>query len=190
MDAGKPDRTLFFDDLLYSSGAENCFPFESCFESRFAGCEFYVGLGYRHLRTKTQLSGRLLAENRKLPSFIHPTCFVASSSNIGEGTLLYPMCNVDAECQIGMGVLINNSVVVSHNCSISDGSYLSPGVVLSGKVSVGECSFLGAGTIVADGIRIGAGARVGLATSVTKEVLPGDSVIGNPMRVLKRPLKL
>jgi acetyltransferase-like isoleucine patch superfamily enzyme len=37
---------------------------------------------------------------------------------------------------------------------------------------------------------VGTGAIIGLGTAVTKDVPPAASVIGNPMRVLSKPLKL
>jgi acetyltransferase-like isoleucine patch superfamily enzyme len=43
---------------------------------------------------------------------------------------------------------------------------------------------------VSNDITIGPGVIVGLATAVTKNVDAGVSVIGNPMRVLERKLRL
>jgi sugar O-acyltransferase (sialic acid O-acetyltransferase NeuD family) len=183
-------QVVLFDDVLYSKRGENSFPFESFLDERFADCDFYVGLGYLHLPRKAEILGQLRTAGRRMPSFVHPSCHVHPTCRVGDGCLLYPCCNLDQEVNLGHGVLLNNSVVVSHNSHVGDAAYLSPGVVLSGRVTVADAAFLGSGTIVSNQRRIGARARVGIGTVVTRDVPDGASAIGNPVRLLERPLEL
>jgi len=183
-------RVFFFDDPLHGKGAENCFPFADFQDPRFADCEFYVGLGYRHLPRRAEIVRQLLDAGRRVPALVHPSSHVAPSARVGEGCLLYPLANVDAEAVLEPGVLLNNSVVVSHHSRVGTAAFLAPGVVLSGHVSVGAAAFLGSGAVVADHRRIGARARVGVGTVVTGDVPDDASVIGNPQRLLARPLSL
>ena len=60
-----------------------------------------------------------------------------------------------------------------------------PGVVLAGGVLVGPGAFIGAGATVLPERTIGAGATVGAGAVVTRDVAPGDVVVGNPARVLR-----
>ena len=184
------EPVVFFDDVLYGQRGENSFPFESFFDARFADCDFYVGLGYRHLPRKVEILKQLRTAGRRTPSFVHPTCHVHPACRLGDGCLLYPMCNLDQEVELGHGVLLNNSVVVSHNSCVGAAAYLSPGVVLSGHVTVGDAAFLGSGVLVANNRRIGARACVGIGAVVTRDVPDGMSAIGNPLRLLERPLQL
>lgn len=188
--AQKPGRVVFFDDLLHGEKSEDGFPFDSYLDSRFADCEFYVGLGYRYLPRKAEILRQLRAAGRRAPSFVHPSCQVAATCRIGDGCLVYPLCNLDQEVELGAGVLLNNSVVVSHNSRIGDAAYLSPGVVLSGHVTIGEAAFLGSGTLVANNRRIGSGARIGIGTVITSDVPDDASAIGSPQRLLGRLLEL
>jgi sugar O-acyltransferase (sialic acid O-acetyltransferase NeuD family) len=185
---GQP--VLLFDDAMHDQGAENSFPFDSFLDERFAECVFYVGLGYRHLPLKAQLIQRLRSAGRRVPPLVHGSCSVHPTSSLGDGCILYPLCNVGAHVALGEGALLNNSVVVSHESRVGSSAYLSPGVVLSGRVTVGEAAFLGTGVLVADQRVVGRHARVGIGTVVTRDVPDGASVIGNPMRVLDRPLEL
>lgn len=188
--ARTPERILFFDDFLHDRQSENSLPFDSFLDPRFADCEFYVGLGYRHLTRKMEILRQLRSAGRRTPSFVHPSCHVGPSCRIGEGCVVYPLCNLDRETELGVGALVNNSVVVSHNSRIGDAAYLSPGIVLSGHVTIGEAAFLGSGTLVANNRRIGARARVGIGTVVTSDVPDDASAIGNPQRLLDRSLDL
>ena len=185
-----PGRVVRFDDGLQGKGAEESFPFEAFLDAKFADAEFFVALGYRHLPLKAEILRRLRAAGRRVPAWVHPSCQVAPTARLGDGSFLFPLCNVDQEAECGAGVLLHNSVVVSHGARIGDAAYLSPGVVLSGQVTIGEAAFLGSGTVVANGRTIGARARVGLASAVTRDLPDGASAIGNPLRLLERPLEL
>jgi sugar O-acyltransferase (sialic acid O-acetyltransferase NeuD family) len=187
---GLPGRVVYFDDELQRRKAEDSYPFEAYLDEAFAGCAFYVGLGYRHLGRKARILEELRAAGRRTPALVHPSAQVHPSCRVGEGCVVYPLVNLGAGTMLEPGVLLNNSVVVSHDSRVGPSAYLSPGVVLSGHVSVSAEAFLGAGVVVADGRRIGAGARVGIGTVVTADVPDGASAIGNPMRLLDRPLDL
>ena len=48
----------------------------------------------------------------------------------------------------------------------------------------------GTGTVIANGVSIGDDAVLGIGSCITRDVTAGSSVIGNPMRVLDRPLRV
>jgi sugar O-acyltransferase (sialic acid O-acetyltransferase NeuD family) len=188
-DAGAA-HVLFFDDVLHSQHGENSFPFDSFLDGRFADCDFYVGLGYRHLLRKASVLHELRGSGRQAPCLVHPSAYVHPTCRMGSGCLVYPMCNLGERVELGDGVVLNNSVVVSHDSRIGSAAYLSPGVTLSGHVLVGTAAFLGAGVLVANNRCIGEHSRVGIGTVVTCNVPDGASAIGNPVRLLERPLEL
>lgn len=181
---------LYFDDLLTAEGAGDARPFASYLDDEYRDCEFYVCLGYRHLSRKVAIFRELIAAGRRVPSFVHPTAYVSRSAQIGPGTFVYPLANIDKECVLGAGVIVNNSAIVSHNASIGDCCYLSPGVVLSGFVTVGAGTFLGAGAIVRDTAKVGENVTIGMGSVVTGDLSSNTSAIGNPLRILRRPLRL
>jgi sugar O-acyltransferase (sialic acid O-acetyltransferase NeuD family) len=173
---------VYFDDVQYKAKAENAYSFKDYVKEEFKNYSFVICLGYKHALIKNEIFTQLDKLGRRHLSFVHPSCFVNSSSVIEAGTVLYPMCNIDKGARIGNSVLLNNSVVISHDSTIGDCCYLSPGVVLSGKVTIGRNTFLGTGSVVANGIKIGNNVVVGIGTVVTKDIPDGSFVIGNPMR--------
>jgi len=183
-------RVVVFDDVVHGQHQENSFPFDSYLDAQFADYDFYVALGYRHLTRKAQIMRELRAAGRRTPSFVHASCHIHPTCRLGDGCLVYPMCNLDQEVELAPGVLVNNSVVISHNSRVGVAAYCSPGVVLSGHVTVGDEAFLGSGTLVANNRRIGPRAKIGIGTVVACDVPEGASAIGNPMRLLERPLEL
>ena len=182
--------TLYFDDHAHRAGVPGAHPFAEHASDDYAEFRFFVCLGYKHLALKKQLIDRLVEQGRDVPHFVHPTSYVHRSVRLGAGTIIYAGCTVDRNTSIGRGVLLNNGVVVAHDGSIGDACWLSPSVTLSGVVTVGECTVLGSGATVSNDLHIGAHVIIGLATAVTKNVADNVSAIGNPMRILDRPLAL
>ncbi len=87
--------------------------------------------------------------------------------------------------RIGRGSKIDNLVQVGHNCDIGEHVILVSQVGISGSVSVGAGALLAGQVGVADHKRIGAGARVGGATKVTRDLQPGEAVLGMPPRAVR-----
>ena len=186
----KPARQCYFDDIAYGEGRKGALPFSAYMQEEFNDFDFYIGLGYKHLETKVNIVDRLLDLDRRLPTYIAPRSFVSPSAIIGQGTILYPMCNVDQGVRLGKAVLVNNSVTISHNSIVGDCTYLSPGVTISGFVTIGSKTFIGAGTVIANNVTVGSNVIIGVGSVITHDIPDSTSVIGNPMRILKKPLRL
>lgn len=181
---------VYFDDRSHEAGAERAQPFAAHASEEFGGFDFYVCLGYKHLRLKQQIITRLLELGRRVPSFVHPTAYVHPSVRLGSGSMVYPGCSVDRNTTIGNGVWLANADVVAHDCAIGDCCWFGASVTLSGMVTVAARTFIGSGSTVSNNIEIGSDVIIGLGTVVTKPVGDNLSVIGNPMRILDRPLEL
>ena len=181
---------LFFDDPSHLKKSPNSFPFGAFLDKHHADGEFFVALGYKHLATKKNILQTLRNHNRKILSFVHPTCFVHATAKIGVGCFLFPLCSLDFYAELEDGVLLHNSVVVSHESRIQACCYLSPGVVVSGQANLGMGCFVGSGSVLANGITLGNHVRIGLATAVARDVPSGCSAIGNPIKILSKKLKI
>jgi acetyltransferase-like isoleucine patch superfamily enzyme len=91
-----------------------------------------------------------------------------------------------AVVHIGAGVRIGDHVIalqgasISHDCEIEDYSTITGRVSLPSNVTIRRAAYIGMGAAILNGVEIGERAVVGLGAVVTKNVLPGDVVIGNP----------
>lgn len=115
-------------------------------------------------------------------TIVHRMAFVASDSFIGEGSQVLAMAAVCVNTRIGRSVIINTAASVDHCCIVGDGCHIAPGARLAGEVVLGAQVFIGAGAVILPRIRIGKRAIVGAGAVVTKDVAPGDVVLGNPAR--------
>ena len=110
---------------------------------------------------------------------------------IGEGAIISPFVTFTSNIRIGDHFHANLYSYVEHDCVIGDYVTFAPGVRCNGNVRIGDPAYLGAGAVIRQGkpgapLRIGAGAVVGMGAVVTRDVAPGETVVGNPARPMPR----
>lgn len=103
---------------------------------------------------------------------------------IGGGACLSPFVVLTSNIRIGQCFHANLNSYVEHDCVIGDFVTLAPGAKVNGNVAIGDHAYIGAGAVLRQGINIGAGATVGMGAIVIRDVAPGDTVVGNPAKLL------
>lgn len=180
-------QEVFFDSTC---NGHSFFPFEAFDSDEFKEFSFYICLGYKQFKAKSEILQKLNSLNRNAPNLIHNTSYIHTTAKIDQGVIVFPNCTVDMNAQLASGVILHNNVVVSHDTFINSGSYVSPGVVLSGNVTIGKNCFLGARTTVANNISIGSNSVVGIGSVIVNNLENETNGIGNPFRVLDKQLNI
>ncbi len=108
---------------------------------------------------------------------------------IGEGAILSPFVTLTSNIRIGCHFHANLYSYVEHDCVIGDFVTFAPGVKCNGNVVIEDHVCIGAGAVIKQGqpgrpIVIGKGSTIGMGAVVTKSVLAGATVVGNPARLL------
>jgi UDP-2-acetamido-3-amino-2,3-dideoxy-glucuronate N-acetyltransferase len=127
-------------------------------------------------------------------------CEIGDDSRVGAFVEIQKNASIGARCKISShtficeGVTIEDEVFVGHGVVfIND---LDPHATADGqpqteadwhviRTRVCRGASIGSGAVVLAGVTIGAGALVGAGAVVTKDVPPGDVVVGNPARFLR-----
>ena len=130
-------------------------------------------------------------------SFAHrPTFSLFSSSScietdlpIGKGAVICANAYVSVNVRIGISFFMNLGAILEHDCHVGNFVTFSPGVICCGNVHIDDEVFVGAGATIINGtsdepLRIGRGSRIGAGAVVTNSVGPGQTVVGNPARLL------
>jgi sugar O-acyltransferase (sialic acid O-acetyltransferase NeuD family) len=109
---------------------------------------------------------------------------------IDRGIVQCPFSTVSSRAKVGRYVHLNFGCYVAHDCVVGDFVTFAPAVQCLGRVHVGNHAFVGAGAIIRQGTherprKIGAGAVIGMGAVVLNDVAPGETVVGNPARVLR-----
>lgn len=127
-------------------------------------------------------------------------CSIGDQSRIGPfveiqaGVILGARCKVQSHTFICTGVEIGDDVFVGHGVVFindkrprstnAEGELQSEEDWTLSPTYVEDGASIGSGAVLLGGIRIGAGAMVGAGAVVTRDVEPGETVVGNPARVL------
>ena len=135
----------------------------------------------------------------------------------GENVVVFPFtnlygCTIGDDTRIGPFVEVQRGARIGARCKIQSHSFVCSGVEIEDEVFVGHGvifvndkfprvsgeweelrtvvergASLGSGALILGGVRIGSGALVGAGAVVTRDVDPGQIVVGNPARARERP---
>lgn len=141
-----------------------------------------VAIGGDRGRERREVASYMGSCGVSMPVVIHPTASICASAVIGGATQVLALAHVGSRTTVGESCIINTSSVVEHDVVMEDGVHVAPRAVLCGEVYVGRDALLGAGCTVLPRRQIGEGAIIGAGAVVTRDVAPGETVLGNPAR--------
>jgi len=154
------------------------------------GDSYIVAVGSGAVRAR--IDARCRDRGLRPFSLRSPQTYVGMGVETGPGLVLCPFACITARAVIGRQFQANIYSYVAHDCVIGDYVTFGPGAKCNGNVNVGDFAYIATGAIIRNGtpdkpIRIGKGATVGMGAVVTKDVAPGETVVGSPARRLGPP---
>lgn len=141
---------------------------------------------------------------------------IGRDCRIGDGAIMREGSFCGRECVIGVNVDVQYNVKIGHRVrilngthvtggtEIGDDTFIGPGVMMANDNGIdpmnytdrpeerkapiiGKGVFIGVGAIILPGVVIGDRAKIGAGAVVTKNVDPGDTVVGVPARSIGIP---
>ena len=140
----------------------------------------------------SDVQSRVIGVNTRIWQFV----VVLPGAKIGQDCNICSHCLIENDVVIGDRVTVKSGVQLWDGLRVGDDVFIGPNVTFSNDKypKSGNVNFkfvatwikagasIGAGATVLPGRTIGAGATVGAGAVVTKDVLPGATVVGNPAR--------
>lgn len=187
-----PDAQCVFvdDDCTESTiNGYECLTFEQ-FLSRPAKTRA-VTLAIGDGRIRAKLAKKCKAAGVKFVDVRAGNCLILDETQIAEGLILCGFVTITSNATIGCHFHANIYSYVAHDCVIGDFVTFAPGVMCNGNVQIENHAYIGTGAVLRQGrpdkpLIIGAGAIVGMGAVVTRDVLPGTTVVGNPAKPLTK----
>lgn len=146
------------------------------------GSSFIVAIGQSGVRL--DVAGRLLHRGARPMTLVHPRSIVGPLSEIGAGSLVSGGVHLSSSVTLHQHVQVHYNATIGHDCVLEEGATVLPGANVAGSVHLGRASTVGSGAVVLQGLVVGEGATVGAGAVVTRDVLPGATVVGSPARPL------
>lgn len=154
----------------------------------------HISLAIADSAVREKLVTRCLRDGVKFVDVKAVSAIVMDDVLMGPGAVLCPFVVLTSNIRIGQQFHANIYSYVAHDSVIGNFVTFAPGVKCNGNVVVEDHAYIGTGAILRQGkpgkpLVIGRGAVVGMGAVVTKNVAPGDTVVGNPARVMQPCVK-
>jgi len=91
---------------------------------------------------------RLLNENYRIPTIIHPTAYISPKAKIEDGCVILPHAVINTNCVIKKGCIINCGSIVDHGCIIEECVHICLGTIVKAENRIEKCSKIEAGNVV------------------------------------------
>ncbi|MBX2931827.1 MAG: acetyltransferase [Chitinophagaceae bacterium] len=122
-------------------------------------------------------------------TFIHPSCFIARSSEIGAGTVILAHSVVNPKAKIGKFNTFVSGVTIGHDAVVGDYNLVATQAIIA-NVIMGSRNFVGINATTNNKITIGDDCQIGMASNVVKDVPSGTKCFGNPAKPVDTPKRL
>lgn len=121
----------------------------------------------------------------RFATVVHPTAWIGSSTQVGEGCYVGPRVAISPTCRLGRHVIVLMGSLIGHHTAIGDFSSVMMGARIAGSCRVGRASYVATGATVVDHVTIGDDAVVGAGAVVLGDVPDRVQVVGVPARIVK-----
>lgn len=148
--------------------------------NKYPNAQYVIGIGDIHIRQK------LIEhyQNYEIMYAIikHHTAVVSNNTIIEEGTVIFPMAVVNSGSSIGKHAILNTGSIIEHDNIIGSNVHIAPRVVTGGQVRIGTNTLVGLGACIRNNILVGNNCIIGCGSVVIKNVIDGDTIVGNPAK--------
>ncbi len=133
-------------------------------------------------KTRKEVAGNF---KTNFPTLIHPSSFVSTLSDVGDGTVVMSNASIKAVTTIGRHCIINAGAIIGHDVTVEDYVHIAPNSAVAGFVTIGEGAHIGLGASVIQRVTIGKWAIIGAGAVVIRDVPDYAVVVGNPAKIIK-----
>lgn len=168
----------FVDDAFYNF-EENTFKL-----SDFNPDEFQVLVAIGDSLVRNEVVKKLPTQTKYF-TFIHPSAFIGTDSQIGDGSFIGMYSIVTTNIKIGKHSLLNRCNQIGHDTQIGDYCSIMPGAVISGNCFIGNNCYFGTNSSIRENIKITDNVIIGLNSGVVKNINESGVYGGTPIKKIK-----
>lgn len=175
----------FIDDNLEALDSYSGYPpiISSIQDYQPVGNDVFV-CSIGNVRQKRACVELILSRNGKFDTLIHRDAMIRPSAKIGEGCIIATQAVVGADAVVGNYSLIQGFAIIGHDVKIGSYCRVDSRVVCVGGVVINDNVTIHTSSVISHKVVIEKNATIGACSFVIKKVKEGNTVFGNPAKVL------
>ncbi len=135
--------------------------------------ELFVAIGHTAVAARRRWFDAALAAGYTLPSYVHPSAWVAENVRIGANTLVQELAMVAPFVQLGENLILCPQVGINHHTRVGSHCFFAPSASVAGDADIGPGCFIGLGATIRDRVRIGEGCIIGAGALIMADCAAG-----------------
>lgn len=148
-------------------------------------CEAFVASD--DTKYKESIVEMLKSKRKVMPvNAIHAQAVISDLAFLGYGNMIHAGAIINANARIPNHCIISSNVVIDFDAELGDYVQIGAGSIINSGVKVGEKAFIGSGVTIVSGVTIGKKARIGAGSVVINDIKDGETVFGNPAKVIEK----
>lgn len=144
---------------------------------------FICALGDAHWRR--HYAEIILNKGGEFINLIHKKAFIGKNTSIGIGCIIDSDVSISCDIKVGNFVTFQRLSDIGHDCVIDDFAHLGCKSFMGGYAHLGEESTIQTSAIILPHVTVGKNCIVGAGAVAIRKVKDGQTVYGNPAKVLK-----
>ena len=133
-------------------------------------------MGIANMKYRRIIIDKLVQNEAKFVTVIHPTALISPSAKIGVGCVISHNVSIGPKVIIGDFNLINSRCTIGHDCKIGNYNFLSPQVVTGGFATLQDENFIGTNGVILPAITVGSNNTVSAGMIVDKNLTDNATV--------------
>ena len=109
-------------------------------------------------------------------TFIHHSCFVFKTANLGKGNILTRNCTIGPNVSLGNYNTFNTYSSIGHDSILGNNNVLCPYAGFSGNTKIGDNNFFGLNVTTFPSITIGSSNIISAGMILDKNVLDNSTI--------------
>jgi sugar O-acyltransferase (sialic acid O-acetyltransferase NeuD family) len=131
---------------------------------------------------RTKLLNSLSIPKKNQVNFIHPSCYLSQSNNMGVGNIILQNSSIQNNIFLGDNNIISSNVVIEHDTRIENNNFFAAGTIIGSNVRIRNSSFFGLNSSIRENLIVNNGTFLGMGSVLLNDMNENEVWYGVPAK--------